>query len=158
LSQANPSRANHVPSGLDRRYGLCPQPLGETAGDHHPERVRLTVCRTPIRSARQAISERSTNKQSEPVHDGQQGAMPAAARRIPAPLAFVTTAAFQATGAPVTGPVTEGLEPQAGTTLQPAEPETTMHHDRARKYGRIPAGIAVAWLAGRSEETTPAAA
>jgi hypothetical protein len=84
--------------------------------------------------------------------------MPAAARSILAPLAVVTAAAFQATGAPVTGPVTEGLEPQAGTTLQPAEPETTMHHDRARKYGRIPAGIVVAWLAGRSEETTPAAA
>ena len=50
----------------------------------------------------------------------------------------VTACAFelsrQASGAPVTDPVTEGLEPEARTDLQPAEPETTMHHDRARKY------------------------
>lgn len=77
---------------------------------------------------------------------GSKGAMPAAATRILAPFAVVTAAAFQATGAPVTGPVTEGLEPEGGTDLQPAEPETTMHHDRARKYGRIPAGIVVVWL------------
>ncbi|MGH3209454.1 MAG: phosphatase PAP2 family protein, partial [Trebonia sp.] len=30
--------------------------------------------------------------------------------------------------------------------LQPAEPETTMHHDRARKYGRIAAGVVVIWV------------
>jgi undecaprenyl-diphosphatase len=58
----------------------------------------------------------------------------------------------QATGAPVTHPVTEGLEPEAGPDLQPAEPETPMHndgdhrHDRARKYGRIAAGIVVIWV------------
>jgi hypothetical protein len=57
----------------------------------------------------------------------------------------------------VIGVVPEGLQPEAGTTLQPAEPETTMHHDRARKYGRIPAGMVVAWL-DRSEQTTPATA
>ena len=69
-----------------------------------------------IRSARQAISERATkatNKQSEPVHDGQQGAMPTAATRILVPLAVVTAA--------------------------------TMHHDRARKYGRMAAGIVMVW-------------
>jgi hypothetical protein len=62
-----------------------------------------------------------------------------------APLAVVAAATFQATGAPVTGPVTEGPKPEAGTDLQPAEPETTMHHDRARKCGRIPAGIVMVW-------------
>jgi undecaprenyl-diphosphatase len=66
--------------------------------------------------------------------------------------AFAFELSRQATGAPVTDPVTEGLEPEAGTDLQPAEPETTMHnhrndrHDRARKYGRIAAGIVVVWV------------
>ena len=48
--------------------------------------------------------------------------------------------------APVSDPVTEGLEPEARTDLQPAEPETTMQHDRARKYGRIAAGVVVCWV------------
>jgi undecaprenyl-diphosphatase len=66
----------------------------------------------------------------------------------------------QATGAPVTDPVTEGLEPEARTDLQPAEPEMTVHqdrarqskpetatrHDRVRRYGRIAAGVVVAWV------------
>jgi undecaprenyl-diphosphatase len=30
--------------------------------------------------------------------------------------------------------------------LKPAEPETTMRHDRARSYGRIAAGIVVIWV------------
>jgi undecaprenyl-diphosphatase len=63
--------------------------------------------------------------------------------------AFAFELSRQATGAPVTNPVTEGLEPEARTDLQPAEPETTMHddrHDRARKYGRIAAGIVVIWV------------
>src|SRR5580700_8240261 len=66
--------------------------------------------------------------------------------------AFAFELSRQATGAPVTDPVTEGLEPEAGPDLQPAEPETTMHnhrnerHDRARKYGRIAAGIVVIWV------------
>jgi undecaprenyl-diphosphatase len=30
--------------------------------------------------------------------------------------------------------------------LTPAEPETTMHHDRARKYRRIVAGVVVIWV------------
>ena len=62
----------------------------------------------------------------------------------------VTALAFelsrQAAGAPVTHPVTEGLEPEARTDLQPAEPETSMDHERARQYGRIAAGIVVIWV------------
>ena len=60
--------------------------------------------------------------------------------------AFAFELSRQAAGAPVTDPVTEGLEPEARTDLQPAEPETTMHHDRARKYGRIAAGVVVIWV------------
>src|SRR6201996_1179277 len=60
--------------------------------------------------------------------------------------AFAFELSRQATGAPVTDPVTEGLEPEARTDLQPAEPETTMPHDRARHYGRIAAGIVVSWV------------
>jgi undecaprenyl-diphosphatase len=63
--------------------------------------------------------------------------------------AFAFELSRQATGAPVTNPVTEGLEPEARTDLQPAEPETTMHddrHDRLRKYGLIAAGIVVIWV------------
>jgi undecaprenyl-diphosphatase len=63
--------------------------------------------------------------------------------------AFAFELSRQAAGAPVTNPVTEGLEPEARTDLQPAEPETTMHddrHDRLRKYGLIAAGIVVIWV------------
>jgi undecaprenyl-diphosphatase len=60
--------------------------------------------------------------------------------------AFAFQLSRQASGAPVTNPVTEGLEPEAHADLQPAEPETTMHHDRARKYGRIAAGVLVIWV------------
>src|ERR1700722_6064026 len=60
--------------------------------------------------------------------------------------AFAFELSRQATGAPVTDPVTEGLEPEARPDLQPAEPETTMPHQRARKYGRIAAGIVVTWV------------
>jgi undecaprenyl-diphosphatase len=63
--------------------------------------------------------------------------------------AFAFELSRQVTGAPVTDPVTGGLEPEARTDLQPAEPETTMHDDRpdrARKYGRIAAGIVVTWV------------
>src|SRR6201992_3848050 len=60
--------------------------------------------------------------------------------------AFAFELSRQATGAPVTDPVTEGLEPEARTDLQPAEPETTMPHERARHYGRIAAGIVVTWV------------
>jgi undecaprenyl-diphosphatase len=62
----------------------------------------------------------------------------------------ITAFAFElsryATGQPVTDPVTEGLEPEARADLQPTEPETTMHQDRARTYGRIAAAVVVAWV------------
>jgi undecaprenyl-diphosphatase len=60
--------------------------------------------------------------------------------------AFAFELSRQATGEPVTRPLTEGLEPEAGPDLQPAEPETTVDHDRVRRYGRIAAGIVVAWV------------
>jgi undecaprenyl-diphosphatase len=60
--------------------------------------------------------------------------------------AFAFELSRQATGAPVTDPVTEGLEPEARTDLEPAEPETTMDHDRARRNGRIAAGVVVIWV------------
>jgi undecaprenyl-diphosphatase len=62
----------------------------------------------------------------------------------------VTVFAFelsrQASESPVTDPVTEGLEPEARTDLQPAAPEAAMQNGRARKYGRIAAGIVVIWV------------
>jgi undecaprenyl-diphosphatase len=62
----------------------------------------------------------------------------------------ITAFAFElsraSAGRPVTHPVIEGLEPEARADLQPAEPELTMHHDRARRYGRIAAGIVVIWV------------
>src|SRR5579862_7078435 len=60
--------------------------------------------------------------------------------------AFAFELSRQAAGAPVTHPLTEGLEPEARTDLKPAEPETTMDHDRARKNGRIAAGVVVIWV------------
>ncbi|MBV9857271.1 MAG: phosphatase PAP2 family protein [Streptosporangiaceae bacterium] len=60
--------------------------------------------------------------------------------------AFAFEISRQVTGDPVTNPVTEGLEPEARTDLEPTEPETTMHHDRARTYGRIAAGVVVIWV------------
>ncbi len=62
--------------------------------------------------------------------------------------AFAFELSRRATGAPVTDPVAEGLEPEARADLKPAEPEpeTTMDHDRARRYGRIAAGVVVTWV------------
>ena len=60
--------------------------------------------------------------------------------------AFAFELSRQSAGAPVTHPVTEGLEPEARTDLQPAEPEASMDHERARQYGRIAAGIVVIWV------------
>ncbi len=60
--------------------------------------------------------------------------------------AFAFELSRQAAGAPVSDPVTKGLEPEARSDLQPAEPETTVKHDRARKYGRIAAGVVVCWV------------
>jgi undecaprenyl-diphosphatase len=63
----------------------------------------------------------------------------------------VTAFAFelfrQAGGTPATEPMTEGLEPEARTDLLPAEPEKkTMNHDRAKRYGRVAAGVVVVWV------------
>jgi undecaprenyl-diphosphatase len=60
--------------------------------------------------------------------------------------AFAFELSRQVKGEPVTDPVTEGLEPEARAALQPTKPETTMHHDRARRYGRIAAGVVVTWV------------
>jgi len=62
----------------------------------------------------------------------------------------ITAFAFElsrlVTGEPVTDAVTEGLEPEARADLQPTGPETPMHYDRARTYGRIAAGVVVIWV------------
>jgi undecaprenyl-diphosphatase len=58
--------------------------------------------------------------------------------------AFAFEATRHASGQRVTDPVTEGLEPEARTDLQPAQPEST--GGRARHRGRIAAGILVAWV------------
>src|ERR1700683_1460009 len=62
--------------------------------------------------------------------------------------AFAFELSRRAAGAPVTDPVAEGLEPEARADLKPAEPEpeTTMDHDRARRYGRIAAGVVETWV------------
>ncbi len=62
----------------------------------------------------------------------------------------ITAVAFalsrQAAGAPAADPVTEGLEPDAGADLRPAEPEPTLPRARARDYGRIAAAVVVTWV------------
>jgi undecaprenyl-diphosphatase len=62
----------------------------------------------------------------------------------------LTTFAFelsrQAAGLPVTGPVTEGLEPEARTDLRPAQPEPAAGGSRTCDRGRAAAGIVVAWV------------
>src|SRR3984957_471415 len=60
--------------------------------------------------------------------------------------AFAFELSRQAAGEPVTDPVTEGLEPEARADLTPTEPESTMKHDRARVYGRVAAGVVIAWV------------
>jgi undecaprenyl-diphosphatase len=62
----------------------------------------------------------------------------------------ITTLAFELTrtaaGQPVTDPVSEGLEPEARADLKPAEPEHRPGRPFARHYGRIAAGVVVAWV------------
>jgi len=62
----------------------------------------------------------------------------------------VTAFAFEltrrATGQPVTDPVTEGLEPEARADLKPTQPEPVMSNTPVRHYGRIAAGVLVAWV------------
>ena len=58
--------------------------------------------------------------------------------------AFAFEATRHAAGQRLTGPVTEGLEPEARPDLEPAQPEP--RRARARHRGRIAAGILVAWV------------
>ncbi len=62
----------------------------------------------------------------------------------------VTAFAFELTrstaGQPVTDPVTEGLEPEARADLKPARPEPGARRRSGRHYGRIAAGVVVAWV------------
>jgi len=61
--------------------------------------------------------------------------------------AFAFELSRNAVGAPVTRPVTEGLEPEAGPDLQPTESEPARRRPgRARSYGRAAAGVVVAWV------------
>ena len=62
----------------------------------------------------------------------------------------VTAFAFEMTrraaGQPVSDPMTEGLEPEAGADLRPTTKEPAMDHRPVRHYGRIAAGVLVAWV------------
>jgi undecaprenyl-diphosphatase len=59
-------------------------------------------------------------------------------------LAFELTR--RAAGQPVTDPVTEGLEPEARADLKPTEPESAMRRVPVRDFGRLAAGVLVAWV------------
>ena len=62
----------------------------------------------------------------------------------------ITAFAFELTrsaaGQPVTAPVAEGLEPEARADLGPARPEPVASAASGRRYGRIAAGVLVAWV------------
>ncbi len=62
----------------------------------------------------------------------------------------VTAFAFELTrsaaGQPVTAPVSDGLEPEARADLEPVQPEPSAGHRRGGHYGRVAAGILVAWV------------
>ncbi|MGH3419153.1 MAG: phosphatase PAP2 family protein [Streptosporangiaceae bacterium] len=62
----------------------------------------------------------------------------------------ITAFAFELTrsaaGQPVTAPVAEGLEPEARADLEPARPEPAAGAGSGRRYGRIAAGVLVAWV------------
>ncbi|HWM98433.1 MAG TPA: phosphatase PAP2 family protein, partial [Streptosporangiaceae bacterium] len=62
----------------------------------------------------------------------------------------VTAFAFELTrsavGRPVTAPVAEGLEPEAHADLKPSQPEPAAGPGSGRRYGRIAAGVLVAWV------------
>jgi len=66
--------------------------------------------------------------------------------------AFAFELTRRAAGQPVTDPLTEGLEPEARTDLdpvpsKPAQPETPMNRSSAtRSRARVAAGIVVAWV------------
>jgi undecaprenyl-diphosphatase len=62
----------------------------------------------------------------------------------------LTTFAFELTrragGQPVTHPLAEGLEPEARTDLDLAQPETPVTRSDARSRARIAAGLVIAWV------------
>jgi undecaprenyl-diphosphatase len=62
----------------------------------------------------------------------------------------VTAVAFELTrhvvGLPVTGPVTQGLEPEARADLRPAQPEPAAASASIGYRARVAAGILVAWV------------
>jgi len=60
--------------------------------------------------------------------------------------AFAFELTRRAAGQPVTDPVTEGLEPEARADLKPTQQESAMGSTRVRHYGRIAAGVLVAWV------------
>src|ERR1700729_85765 len=60
--------------------------------------------------------------------------------------AFAFELTRHAAGQPVTDPVTDGLEPEARADLTPTEPESAMRRVPVRDYGRIAAGVLVAWV------------
>jgi undecaprenyl-diphosphatase len=60
--------------------------------------------------------------------------------------AFAFELTRQAAGLRVTGPVTEGLEPEARADLRPAQPEPAAGGSRIRDRGRVAAGLVVAWV------------
>ena len=60
--------------------------------------------------------------------------------------AFAFELTRRAAGQPVTDPVTEGLEPEARADLTPTRQESAMVKERDRHYGRIAAGVLVAWV------------
>ena len=60
--------------------------------------------------------------------------------------AFAFELTRRAAGQPVTDPVTEGLEPEARADLKPTQQESAMGNERVRHYGRIAAGVVVAWV------------
>jgi undecaprenyl-diphosphatase len=62
----------------------------------------------------------------------------------------ITAFAFEliraAAGRPVTDPVSEGLEPEASADLEPARPEPAATPAAVGPYGRVAAGVVVAWV------------
>jgi undecaprenyl-diphosphatase len=62
----------------------------------------------------------------------------------------VTAFAFEMTrraaGQPVSDPMTEGLEPEAGADLRSTAKEPEMDSRPVRRYGRIATGVLVAWV------------
>jgi len=60
--------------------------------------------------------------------------------------AFAFELTRRAGGQPVTDPLTEGLEPEARTDLDLAQPETPVKRSDTRSRARIAAGLVVAWV------------